>query len=157
MWFHWHWTMANFLKACMKLGYWQEAVKAAETAAQLCPEDHKAQNKTLEDGWRRPHVAVMCCIYLCNWYGMYDLSRSKQMYQPEAWFRLACALEGLGRLDEAQCFTKLAQGTSQYYSVLVCFSCLESKAKTDVSDFSMNLNVFVRCSLLFFNVFRLHY
>ena len=41
--------MANFLKACMKLGYWQEAVKAAETAAQLCPEDHKAQNKTLEE------------------------------------------------------------------------------------------------------------
>ena len=71
---------------------------------------------------------------------MYGLSRSKQMYQPEAWFRLACALEGLGRLDEAQ-----------------CFSCLESKAKTDVSDCSMILNVFVRCSLLFFNVFRLHY
>lgn len=56
----------NLSQACMKLGYWQEAVKAAETAAQLCPEDHKA------------------------------------------WFRLACALEGLGRLDEAEeCLHKI--------------------------------------------------
>lgn len=56
----------NLSQACMKLGYWQEAVKAAEIASQLCPEDHKA------------------------------------------WFRLACALEGLGRLDEAEeCLHKI--------------------------------------------------
>jgi len=56
----------NLSQACMKLGYWQEAVKAAETATRLCPEDHKA------------------------------------------WFRRSCALEGLGKLDEAEeCLNKI--------------------------------------------------
>ncbi|CAJ1360954.1 unnamed protein product [Effrenium voratum] len=59
-------VLKNLSQACMKLGYWNDAAKAAETATQLCPEDHKA------------------------------------------WFRSACALEGLGKLDEAEeCLQKI--------------------------------------------------
>eukprot|EP00913_Durusdinium_trenchii_P001776 g1646.t1 len=59
-------VLKNLSQACMKLGLWHEAAKAAETATQLSPEDHKA------------------------------------------WFRWACALEGLGQLDEAEeCLHKI--------------------------------------------------
>eukprot|EP00931_Biecheleriopsis_adriatica_P021503 TRINITY_DN14045_c0_g1_i1.p1 TRINITY_DN14045_c0_g1~~TRINITY_DN14045_c0_g1_i1.p1 ORF type:complete len:687 (-),score=191.03 TRINITY_DN14045_c0_g1_i1:9-2069(-) len=61
-------VLKNLAQACMKLGYWCDAVKAADTATQLCPEDHKA------------------------------------------WFRKACALEGLGRLEEVEeCLQKIEE------------------------------------------------
>mmetsp|Transcript_25598 Transcript_25598/g.82634 ORF Transcript_25598/g.82634 Transcript_25598/m.82634 type:complete len:508 (+) Transcript_25598:324-1847(+) len=51
--------LKNLSQACIKLGYWSDALEAAASAVELTPEDHKT------------------------------------------WFRKACALEGLGRLDEA--------------------------------------------------------
>ncbi|CAK9070403.1 unnamed protein product [Durusdinium trenchii] len=63
-------VLKNLSQACMKLGLWHEAAKAAETATQLSPEDHKVAS--------------------------------------QAWFRWACALEGLGQLDEAEeCLHKI--------------------------------------------------
>eukprot|EP00442_Polarella_glacialis_P026174 CAMPEP_0115161272 /NCGR_PEP_ID=MMETSP0227-20121206/71253_1 /TAXON_ID=89957 /ORGANISM="Polarella glacialis, Strain CCMP 1383" /LENGTH=717 /DNA_ID=CAMNT_0002573231 /DNA_START=46 /DNA_END=2200 /DNA_ORIENTATION=+ len=59
-------VLKNLSQVCIKLGSWNEAAKAAQSAVELSPEDHKA------------------------------------------WFRKACALEGLGKFVEAEaCLLKI--------------------------------------------------
>ncbi|CAK8996414.1 Uncharacterized protein SCF082_LOCUS4773 [Durusdinium trenchii] len=40
-------VLKNLSQACMKLGLWHEAAKAAETATQLSPEDHKVASQVM--------------------------------------------------------------------------------------------------------------
>ena len=95
----------------MKLGYWNEASKAmhwgrvcrlkhhahskdpacqvSAIATQLCPEDHKAVREyALIQNIEACHACVQAYVSV--------------PVNVEAWFRRACALEGLGDLLEAQ-------------------------------------------------------
>ena len=73
----------------MKLGYWQEAVKSAETATQLCPEDHKARNKTwlmmVDDGRMVLQYVAYICVIGMAMYGSSDPNRCTRLRLGSAW------------------------------------------------------------------------